>query len=661
MRLRQFFGLLLLPLLAQSQDTLHYSIVKGGEKAGEQKIWFAGPHEFHSTYFFTDRGRGDSVEAAITTNDSGLITRVETHGVDYFKKPFHESFSIAGDSGVTVVNDERKAKLFKGEFFQSAEPTDIEPGTEYLLRHPGDTLQLAAGGTIVMTAPHDRPVRFGDGMLALRLCEFYVNRNSPPNFVWVDGDGRFFASVSDWFSTIRSGYESLCDSLNLDQLMQSKAYYGSQMKSLADPLSGGLAIRNVRLYDSENAKLLDRMTVIVHDGTVTSVEEDASAKVPDGCAVIDGKDKTLLPGLWDMHGHYYEGEGLSYLAGGVTHVRDMGNGKRLPAIRDAIRNNELLGPDISYISGFIDQAGPFQGPTGRMIHNLDEGLRAVDDYAKLGYNQIKLYSSIDPTWVAPMAAEAHRLGLRVCGHIPAFETADRAVRDGYDEITHMNMVILNFEGDTIDTRGMKRFSVVGQHAKDIDLDGDAVNAFVRLLKEKHTSLDPTMSIFAGMMTVSPGDTDGAMKPVAQWMPADRRENLAAKSSFFAASERTVYAASWDKTMKFLKKLYDEGILIVSGTDGGEAFALEHELELYVEAGIPPLNALQCATWNAAKDCRLTDTYGSIRAGKPADMILVDGNPAAKISDIRRVELVIKNGRQYSPKKLLSSIGWGYYY
>ena len=114
-------------------------------------------------------------------------------------------------------------------------------------------------------------------------------------------------------------------------------------------------------------------------------------------------------------------------------------------------------------------------------------------------------------------------------------------------------------------------------------------------------------------------------------------------------------------MKMLKKLYDNHILIVSGTDGGEAFALAHELELYVQAGIPPLNALQTSTWNAAKDCNLQNQYGTIAEGRSADMILVDGNPGIHISDIRKVEWVIKNNRRFNPKELFASLGWSYYY
>ena len=282
-------------------------------------------------------------------------------------------------------------------------------------------------------------------------------------------------------------------------------------------------------------------------------------------------------------------------------------------------------------------------------------------YAKLGYQQIKLYSSIDPKWVAPLAARAHSLGMRVCGHIPAFMTAEQAVNAGYNEITHINMVMLNFQGDTIDTRTMRRFSAVGERAMKLDLNSDEVQSFIRLLQQKHISLDPTMNIFAGMFTVFPGDTDASIKPIANWMPADQRATITAQSSFAPVAEKADYVASFDRMMQILRKLYDSGILIVSGTDGGEAFALEHELELYVQAGIPSLNALQCATFNAAKDCGLLSEYGTISEGKRADLILIDGNPASAISDIRRVELVIKNNFEFYPKKLFGSIGWSYYY
>jgi imidazolonepropionase-like amidohydrolase len=170
-----------------------------------------------------------------------------------------------------------------------------------------------------------------------------------------------------------------------------------------------------------------------------------------------------------------------------------------------------------------------------------------------------------------------------------------------------------------------------------------------------------MNVFYDMYDVYAGDTSASYKPILTWMPADQRENVAATSSFGPADQKETYTASFSNMMAMLKKLYDSGILLVSGTDGGEAFALEHELELYVQAGIPPLNTLQTATYNAAKDCNLQNQFGSIAVGKQADMILIEGNPDANISDIRRVQWVIKNNREYDPKKLFASIGWSYYY
>ena len=174
-------------------------------------------------------------------------------------------------------------------------------------------------------------------------------------------------------------------------------------------------------------------------------------------------------------------------------------------------------------------------------------------YAKLGYNQVKLYSSVDTAWVAPIAAEAHKFGLRVAGHIPSFMTAADAVRDGYDEITHMNMVMLNFLGDTIDTRSRGRFYAVGQRGNTIDLNSKAVNDFLDLLVKKNISLDPTMNVFAEMFTLYPGDTNASIKPIVSWMPENERQDLATQTSFAPVEQKKNYLASYRQMMALLKK------------------------------------------------------------------------------------------------------------
>lgn len=645
-----------------AQDTTYFSVVQGKDIKGMQKSWMNGPHEYHFIYFYNDRGRGDSVYEVVRTANNGLITSVKIEGVDYYKNAYNESFEVSGDSVVWIVNGQRKAKPNKNELFANIEaPGILEPIIKALLQQPNLTTTAFNSGKIQILPLHSETISFKGKKLQLKLCEMYSNENNPPFFIWLTNENKFFAGVSGWFSQISQGYESLADTLLDIQEKQSLVYYGKQMNELSTALPAAFAVTHVRLFDAEHATMLNDMTVLVANGKIQSVGSSAEIKIPATYKVIDGSNKTLMPGLWDMHAHYDKSEGTLYIEGGVTHVRDMGNDDRLFMTRDAIRKNELLGPDISYMSGFIDQAGPYQGPTGTIAHSLQEALDGVDKYHRMGYNQIKLYSSVDPKWVTPIAAKAHGYGMRVAGHIPSFMTAAQAVNDGYNEITHMNMVMLNFMGDTVDTRSRGRFYAVGLRSKNIDLNSKEVNDFINLLIAKNISLDPTMNVFAEMFTLYAGDTAASIKPVVDWMPENEKQDVAVQTSFAPIEQKPTYMASYETMMKMLKKLYDNHILIVSGTDGGEAFALAHELELYVQAGIPPLNALQTATYNAAKDCNLLKQYGTIKQGYEADMILVNGNPAEDISDIRRVEWVVKNNRWYDSKKLFATRGWTYYY
>lgn len=656
-----FACLFILKTTTAQTDTLFYAFVKGTETKGVQKMWMKTPNEYGIFYQYNDRGRGDSIYATLKTNEQGLITNVLIDGVDYYKAPYKETFTVNKDSATDNTNETIKTLPFNNEMFVSFEaPAMMEPVVKYLATQKDRTAKQFNGGTVSLAGIHPKQISFKGKTLTLYLYELYFDKNTPPVFFWFDADKHFFAQAQSWFSMVRKGYESLADTLNKLQELQSKDYYGKQMKALSNDLPAMFAITHVRIYDAANATMQNAMTVLVNNGKIIKVDNDVAINIPKSYTVIDGTNKTLVPGLWDMHGHYDKGEGLSYLVGGVTHIRDMGNSDNLPLIKDEIANNEVLGPDISYMSGFIDQAGPFEGPTGAIVHSLDEAIKAVDKYAAHGYKQIKLYSSINPEWVAPIAAEAHKLGLRVCGHIPSFMTATQAINAGYNEVTHINMIMLNFMGDTIDTRSRGRFIKVGERSKDIDINGKEANDFVQLMKQKNISFDPTMHVFSGMFLLYPGDTDAAIKPIVSWMPADEREDVAVKSSVAPISQKQTYVASFDKMMQMLKKLYDNNILIVAGTDGGEAFALENELEMYVQAGIPPLRALQCATYNSAKDCALENSYG-VKANVSADFILVDGDPGTNISDIRRVEWVVKNNKMYHPKQLLNSIGWSYYY
>jgi hypothetical protein len=364
--------------------------------------------------------------------------------------------------------------------------------------------------------------------------------------------------------------------------------------------------------------------------------------------------------LWDNHAHYDPTQGLYHLAGGVTNIKDMANGLDLPETKKKVDQNELLGPEISIMSGFIDFAGPFAGPTGKIVKTLDEGIEAVNFYADRGYQQVKLYSSIPVDWVKPLAAQAHKRGLKVCGHVPSFMTATRAVNDGYDQIIHMNMIMLNFMGDTVDTRSMGRFIKVAARAKNIGLKSKAAKDFMQLLKSKNIVVDPTLAIFEGMFTNDEGKLAHGYEKTENQLPVEYRRGLYTGGLPTRKGHEADYNQSFEAMLKMLKLLYDHKITFVPGTDDFPGFALHRELELYSKAGIPNAKVLQSATLISAQVAGKEKELGSVQSGKNANLILVAGDPLKDISDIRKVELVMKNGNLYDPKLMYQSYGFGFW-
>lgn len=309
------------------------------------------------------------------------------------------------------------------------------------------------------------------------------------------------------------------------------------------------------------------------------------------------------------------------------------------------------------MAGIVDGSGPFAGPTKVLVDNEKEAREAIDKYAKLGYVQIKIYSSIKPELVPKIVKMAHDHGLRVSGHVPGFMNADQFVRDGVDEIQHMNFIFLNFMFDRVkDTRGPARFSEVAAHGAEIDPNSPQVKAFIQLLQEHKVDLDPTLTIFEDMFTARPGTVSPSYAAVAERVPAQIRRGFFYGGLDVPEGMDQRYQDSFAQMLKMLKALYDAGIPIVAGTDGLAGFTLQRELELYVKAGIPAPQVLQLATLGAARIMKRDQDLGSIAQGKLADLIMVDGDPTTNISDIRKVKLVVKDGVVYKVEDLYRAIG-----
>ena len=455
------------------------------------------------------------------------------------------------------------------------------------------------------------------------------------------------------------GFESAVPTLRDSQLQVETAHNAELAKRLTHKPSGDVVIRNVTLFDSETGTLIAGQRVTVHGDRIASVEPDRDQPAPAGAQVIDGKGKMLLPGLWDMHAHLFAENAFLDMATGVTTVRDLGNPiDDLTKLRKQIDEGRQVGPRV-VPAGFIDGPGPFEGPIKVLAATPEEARQRVDHYADLGYVQIKIYSSVKPELVPVIIEEAHKRGLRVSGHVPSGMIAEQFVRDGADEIQHMNFIFLNFMPDVKETRTPARFIEPGKRGAGLDLNSQPVNDFIALLKEHHTVVDPTMGAWEDTYVDRPGQIGKSDAAMFDRLPVQAQRGSKSGGGALDASDPAtdkLYRDSYANMVRMLKKLYDSGIQIVAGTDDGSGYAFDRELEIYIEAGIPATEVLRMATIEAAKVMHKDKDLGSITSGKFADVILVNGDPTHNISDIRHVDVVIKNGDVYRPSEMYPAFG-----
>jgi Amidohydrolase family len=307
--------------------------------------------------------------------------------------------------------------------------------------------------------------------------------------------------------------------------------------------------------------------------------------------------------------------------------------------------------------GYIEGESPMSSRGGFVIKDLAGAKEAIDWYAAHGYRQIKIYNSFPRDLVGEAATYAHERGLRVGGHVPAFMRAQEAVEQGYDEVQHVNQVLLNFfVTPETDTRTLARFYLPAQKAADLDLDSPAVREFITLLRKRGTVIDPTLATF-NFLRHRDGVVSQQFAAVADHLPPDVQRGLrVALMNIPDDSTAALHERSYARMVEFIGRLYRAGVPLVAGTDDVAGFTLQRELELYVQAGITPAQALQIATWNGAQYSGVLADRGSIEPGKLADLVLVDGDPTADIATLRKVALVIKGPRAYYPSEIYESLG-----
>ena len=650
-------GMLLGAGTAAGQQTLRYTISSNGAIQGSEVDTFSADGKIDSAFEFNDRGRGPKIAAHYQVGASGLPVRVDITGNDYLKASVDEHFAVEGGKAHWKSTSEDANGAADG-FYVSNNGSVVEAAllVAALVKAKGGPVKLLPGGEARLEKLTDTTVE--DHGQKMHVTEYAVTGLAfEPQAVWLDDDLHLFGTPGKWFAGMREGWEKTNDHLYELQLKAQNERYARLAKELTRHPGHPVAFEHVRVFDSEHATMLEDQTVVVEGEKITQAGPAAAAKLPKDAEQIDGKGKTLLPGLFDMHAHASSLDGPMNIASGVTTVRDMGNDiEELGRLQKQWDTGEAIGPHV-WKSGFIDGHSPYQAPTGIYADTAEEAQAAVNKYADLGYIQIKLYSSLNPAFVPGIAQTAHARGLRLSGHVPNGITASQFVEAGADEIQHINFIFLNFlAGQVKDTRTPERFTAVGANAAKLDLNSRPVLDFIRLLQEHHTTVDVTLATFESMFTGRPKVASADFVPVLDRLPAQVQRGAYTGGLPVTEANDQLYKDSYTAMLAMTKKMYDAGIPILAGTDALAGIMLHRELELEVKAGIPPAKSLQIATWNAAKLLKQHKELGSVAAGKKADLLLVEGNPVEKISDIRRCRLVMKNGALFESDKVYAAVG-----
>jgi imidazolonepropionase-like amidohydrolase len=393
--------------------------------------------------------------------------------------------------------------------------------------------------------------------------------------------------------------------------------------------SSHYALTGGRLIDGTGAAPIERAVVIVNNNKIEAVGSADTVRIPKGLATIDVSGKSILPGLWDMHAHVGQAEwGPVYLAAGVTTARDMGGEfEAVTTLRDSWRDGRLVGPRL-LLAGLVDSPGPnaFGAVTAA---TPAEAQAVVRRYKNAGFQQMKVYSLLDKPTTKAVIDAAHASDMTVTGHIPNGLTLRDVVEMGFDNVAHL--VVRGAPGS------------------------DELKDTIAMLKAHGTVMDPTISWNellgrsreTPVASFQPG-IEHAAPPLRRLIETANGGNVTPQQ----AQERLT------RSLEIIKALHDAGLPIVAGTDKGvPGVSVAREIELYVQAGFTPIDAIRAASAIPARVMGLDRDSGTIAAGLRADLIVVDGNPLANISDIRKVTHVCANGRLFETAPLWSAAGF----
>lgn len=640
-----------LSLGVRAQDSASFLLHKFAQNIGRETYAVSSTDSglVYTVHFkFTDRGQAVPLNAELRTTSGYDPLSLFIKGSTSRSSTINDSIRIRGRSALIRVDDSIYTRKLPAMYFPVG---GYSPGTvqmillKYWNSHGRpETIPLLPTGALNIKKDGYDTLSFSGKPL---LLERYVISGLiwGNELAWTDAQGNLLCLITndaemDKLEMMLEPYESL-----LPELISRAATYGMRLfttsvggyKPEKYPL---LAVVGGDLVDVTGKPTIKNSVILIEDGLIKKTGTAAQVPVPVKAHVIHAEGMTILPGLWDMHAHFEQAEwGPAYLAEGVTTVRDCGNEfEYINAVKGAIDNGTGIGPHILK-AGIIDGPGPM-GLGVIRASTPSEAIAAVRRYKDNGFVQIKIYSSIQPPIVKVICDEAHRLGLTVTGHIPEGMTLQQGVDSGMDMVNHVQYVLAVMKMN-------KDYSINLQ---------DSVNQQVlQFIAAHHVVIDPTVGVYEASFR-SMSDDITRMEPAFYSYPLPLQ--VVFRDFGMPAAKAARYKPLLQSLEQIVKALYDEGAPVVAGTDQGlVAYSLDRELQLYVDAGLTPLEAIRTATLIPAGVMHQDAVSGTLEPGKKADLIIVQGDPLTRISELRNVKTVIKDGQVYDPVALRQLVGF----